>query len=424
MAIDEIDEEDNMIAFTKAGVILPTTSGSLSFVSSCLIMITILRSKQNTPYHRIMFFMSFWDSIASLSMALTTIPMPKDVEYDYAGPSYGNITTCEAQAFVIVLSSGLVLLSSILLSIYYICTIRYNISQAVFQKYTEPIFLLIAIPISLSQPIIFFMKDAFNPSPYDSFCLIDVYPRECLINEEMECLRGSKDIDELHLYLMTIPVAIQIAILIMAMLLIVHTSCVQKEDTKFGIAVQAIMYIIACLLTWGSASLYSLTESSSWSILSLLFFPLQGFLNLMIFMFHKIYAYKTFNNTLISTMDAVKLFFVRPDNFQDQYISGIEKVLTLNEVRKIQERMQRQEIFEEDVGSDLPSRAQSSKLSQGMVASVELSPQISASGDSKWDAIWSMSEDISKREIDSYIRRNQDLSIEDEVDTRFSYKPE
>ena len=100
--------------------------------------------------------------------------MPKDVVYDYAGLSYGNIQTCEAQAFVIVLASGLVLLSSIFLSIYYLCAIRYNMSQETFQKYAEPIFLLIAIPLSLSQPIIFVMKDAFNPSPYDTFCLIEV----------------------------------------------------------------------------------------------------------------------------------------------------------------------------------------------------------------------------------------------------------
>ena len=51
MAGSEIDE-DNIFAFTKAGIIFPTVSGSLSFLSSCLIMITILRSKQNTPYHR------------------------------------------------------------------------------------------------------------------------------------------------------------------------------------------------------------------------------------------------------------------------------------------------------------------------------------------------------------------------------------
>ena len=52
-----------------------------------------------------------------------------------------------AQAFVIVLASGLVLLSSIFLSIYYLCAIRYNMSQETFQKYAEPILLLIAMPI-------------------------------------------------------------------------------------------------------------------------------------------------------------------------------------------------------------------------------------------------------------------------------------
>ena len=118
----------NNFALTKAGIIVPATSGSLSFLSSCFILISILRSKQNTPYHRIMFFMSIWDAITSFCYALTTIPMPSDVVYDYAGPSFGTKETCEAQSFILLSAAGLILMSNILLNIYYLCTIRYNIA--------------------------------------------------------------------------------------------------------------------------------------------------------------------------------------------------------------------------------------------------------------------------------------------------------
>ena len=75
-----MQDSNSSFASTTAGTVLPTVSGSISFMPSCLIMITtILRSKQNTPYHRIMFFMSFWDAIASFSVALTTLPLPSDV---------------------------------------------------------------------------------------------------------------------------------------------------------------------------------------------------------------------------------------------------------------------------------------------------------------------------------------------------------
>lgn len=110
----------NNFALTKAGIIVPATSGSMSFLSSWFILISILQSKQNSPYHRIMFFMSIWDAITSFCYALTTIPMPSDVVYDYAGPSFGTKETCEAQSFILLSAAGLILMSNILLNIYYL----------------------------------------------------------------------------------------------------------------------------------------------------------------------------------------------------------------------------------------------------------------------------------------------------------------
>lgn len=96
---------DQQFASTKAGIIIPTITGTLSFLSSSFIMITIYRSKQNTVYHRILFFLSFWDALVSFCIALTTLPMPKHVIYDYKGPSYGNHGTCSLQAFLIFLGA-------------------------------------------------------------------------------------------------------------------------------------------------------------------------------------------------------------------------------------------------------------------------------------------------------------------------------
>lgn len=74
--------------------------------------------------------------------------MPSDVVYDYAGPSFGTKETCEALSFILPSAAGLILMSNILLNIYYLCTIRYNVKQESFQKYAEPIFFLVA-PLSL-----------------------------------------------------------------------------------------------------------------------------------------------------------------------------------------------------------------------------------------------------------------------------------
>jgi hypothetical protein len=87
--------------------VAPIFSGSLSAISSTLIIYVILRSQTglSSIYHRIMFGMSIADILSSVSIALSTLPMPsfmpqeKDFEYRWTGPRLGNTSTCNAQGF-------------------------------------------------------------------------------------------------------------------------------------------------------------------------------------------------------------------------------------------------------------------------------------------------------------------------------------
>jgi len=64
----------------KYAAAVPKITGSISAVSSSLIIYLICRSKPklSTIYHRIMFCMSVADILASTAMALTTLPMPRN----------------------------------------------------------------------------------------------------------------------------------------------------------------------------------------------------------------------------------------------------------------------------------------------------------------------------------------------------------
>ena len=115
--------------FTRTASVLQSCSGTLSFFSSATIIYIILKSKSNTEYHRIMVFMAFWDMVSSSMFAISTIPMPKDVIYPYGGPSFGNIRTCEAQAFLIWVGIPFTSSTNMLLNIYYLCTVRYKINE-------------------------------------------------------------------------------------------------------------------------------------------------------------------------------------------------------------------------------------------------------------------------------------------------------
>lgn len=91
--------------------IVPRASGILSVISSSIIIFVIFRSasKLSTIYHRIMFAMSTFDIMGSIGMALTSLPMPKEMPQErelgisWPGVRHGNALTCNIQAFSITL---------------------------------------------------------------------------------------------------------------------------------------------------------------------------------------------------------------------------------------------------------------------------------------------------------------------------------
>ena len=151
-------------------------TGTISLLSSALVLWVIARSRVYTTYHQIICFMSSWDVVLSLSIGLTSIPMPKDVLYPFQGPVYGNTFTCEAQAFAFLLGSGFTLSSNMFLNIYYLCTIRYNVEEKKFRKYAWPLFLLFSTVLTLWMSMQLLITGSLNPTPYESFCIVGTYP--------------------------------------------------------------------------------------------------------------------------------------------------------------------------------------------------------------------------------------------------------
>ena len=69
-----------LFPMSQAGIILTAISGVLSTICSMITLNIIRLSNQRltTTHHRIMAFMSVFDIMASVCMALTTLPMPSD----------------------------------------------------------------------------------------------------------------------------------------------------------------------------------------------------------------------------------------------------------------------------------------------------------------------------------------------------------
>lgn len=378
------DQEEEWFSFTEEAIITPVITGSISCLCSLIIIITIIRSKQNSsPYHRILAFMSSWDVVVSIAIALVTIPMPQTLEegYNYKGPHYGNKYACAAQSFIILTGIFYIQSSSMLLNIYYLCVIRFNIPDFLFLKYAQPIYFVVSSLMSLPFMIFLLVKDELNPTPFEPFCGIGIYPDPCITNEKIECTVSdnfgdygsiSATFEKFLLYYLVGCIGLQSIALMISMGTIICTiyqystdnedcdngdgkdsdvsSTTSKEDPQPRllllsrrqmkmVAAQAFAYIMALSLTY-IFTLLSLFDSSNKILaqLKMIFLPSQGLFNLLIFTCHKIYHYKhTVEN--IGNWDAIKLFFSRPDLFNDRYIvTNLDFVDTNIEVDNLQQQ--------------------------------------------------------------------------------------
>mmetsp|Transcript_5275 Transcript_5275/g.10059 ORF Transcript_5275/g.10059 Transcript_5275/m.10059 type:complete len:569 (+) Transcript_5275:310-2016(+) len=178
--------------FTKKASIITSCTGSISTISSALIMIVILRShsKLLSTYHRIMFFMSFCDFVSSFAIALVTVPMPRDVMFPFELPSYGNPTTCAIQGFLAYIGGILAIFGNCTLSLYYLCNLRYKLKDKTLNKYLLPITFVLSIVFSVGPGVILWSNDLINPQVYDAYCKTGAYPYNCIFRENVECQRG------------------------------------------------------------------------------------------------------------------------------------------------------------------------------------------------------------------------------------------
>jgi hypothetical protein len=203
--------------FTHEAQVIPTTTGTISALSSMLVISIIVRSqhldrgdiipnntnhthkhnpgvtrccrKLSSPlsmstYHLIMFFFSFWDIITSIAIALTTIPMPADIhetyKYPFASNAYGTAGTCKTQSFLILMGQSFTICSNIFLSVFYLCSIRYGMTETTMKRKLVPAMLALSCVFSIPVAIAPLITGVLNPSPMLPYCTIGIDPSSCM----------------------------------------------------------------------------------------------------------------------------------------------------------------------------------------------------------------------------------------------------
>lgn len=342
--------------FTKAGIVIPTVIGSVSFISSAIVISIILRSSTGirSTYHRIILSLSASDSLVSLAIALTTIPMPREVIYPFEMPSYGNVKTCKIQGISYITGNAVMFIMNCSLYVYYLCTIRFKMREQTFRCYLEFPLYALSIVISLTLPTILSRSDLINPSPTDPFCIPNSYPLNCTKDENLEC-RGMGVGRDDFVTLSLLFIYLAFLTLVATMSLILHSSfrderrlglqrvsrdnaitsdnncddeSIQAElinEQKRAIIWQALMYVTSFVL----CTIFTLIEiytssttrtsgpqelnnaKNTLSVLRMIFQPLRGFFVLAIFAYHKVLMLLQ-SDADLNVAEALEIVLFRP----------------------------------------------------------------------------------------------------------------
>jgi len=175
-------------SMVDAQSIIPMVTGPISVISSITIIAIIMRStgKISTTYHRILFGISIVDIFTSAAISAGCLLAPADTPFLWK--SIGNISTCNAQGFFALFGAVALPLYSLSLQFFFLCNIKYKMKAEDIQRRVEPFLHCIPLLYGMIGAITSVVTESINATP--SYCYIEVHPRGCDVDEDVECTRG------------------------------------------------------------------------------------------------------------------------------------------------------------------------------------------------------------------------------------------
>ena len=368
----ENDEERNQLEtfYTSwIAISILTVTASTSVVSSGVIMFLILRrfaSGLKTVYHRIIYWLSFSDIVNSFCMAVTTMPMPKDMMYhQYKGITIGNEITCNVQGMLYSVSTIGCALFTCMLCVYYLCSICYRMKDDTFRRRIEPLFYTAMVIIGALFTGSLTRSKIIHPSPMNlPICTIAYYPYWCdsQCNQDENLPLLLKGISSSPAYSM-----VSFAIIVLPLAITVRYVYIQERrlarftisrnnrtsrsrnpslppevhrrtlryvasDIRYtklilrqGLMYTAayftfIFYQLALLLQNRTYPVTTYDPGYVWvDIIRVVLRPLNGFFNMLIFVYHKIYNIQR-RDRMLSFCQALRQLFGQDELEDPQYL--------------------------------------------------------------------------------------------------------
>ncbi len=296
-------------------VVVPGITGTISCLSSALIIVLILRSptKFTTIYHRLMFGMSCVDILASVAMGLSSFPKPpldRDICPSGVPPTFGNIQTCEAQGFLYIFGLSSMFAYNGMLCVYYTCAIAFQMKEKNIAKYVEPLFHICPLSIGLGWAVPPLIHELYNPTSWDAWCSIALgEPDTTVVAARVRNIANMDLLVMVSLLFLFALVFICFGLIIWRVFQterklygnrrIVRRSRLSLNQVERShrnsklLLYQALAYFISYMVTLTPLLIRSLIEEPIWLIrLSFVFMPLQGLFNMLIFVAHKVHNYR------------------------------------------------------------------------------------------------------------------------------------
>lgn len=280
----------------------PRLTGTLSIIGSSWIAFDVVKNKKlEKANHRILLGMSITDIVSSVCTVLGRLPAPNDAKR-YNG--LGNTMTCSAQGFFYQTIIATVAYNSAL-AVYYLLVVRYNWKEDQIKK-AEIGLHCFSLGLFLLTGLAGLALHLFNPSYF--LCFINTLPNNCV----KDCERGFSP-DAFRWAFFYGPVWLMIATVTVIMGIVYQTVLSQERSMdkfKFHsrqsqgskksnkqrnysrrVATQGMWYLAPFYLTWLfpmlTHSLLSQEVLVDYTVLLNLiafFMPLQGFMNLCVYL--------------------------------------------------------------------------------------------------------------------------------------------
>lgn len=183
----KISPLENKVAYACA-VALQTVSCILSLCGSSFIIYLIARkNKSSQLFQRIMLGLSASDLLTSTGLLLQPVLLPATSQPRLF--AVGNISTCEVSGclFIVALASYSY---ALILSFYFYATVCLDWPERKLKRWLEPWMHIAIAAIVLLFCLIALLYDLISPIPVLGYCLWGQSPHNCGVRDDIPCERG------------------------------------------------------------------------------------------------------------------------------------------------------------------------------------------------------------------------------------------